>query len=105
MPARAPSDLSAESKKFWRKVVSEYDIADTPGLRILETICHAIDTEREAMNEIENQGITLTDRFGQVKPNGLLRVCRDARAQIKQGLKALNLDWEDVKDVGRPPGT
>jgi len=106
MGPRAPADLSIESKKFWRKMTLEYGIDDSGGMKILQTVCHAMTVERKAMDIIEAEGMTVLDRFDQTKSHPMLTVARDARSQIIQGLKALNLDIEPLKSiVGRPAGS
>ncbi len=101
-----PRHFSKEAKGLWKNILSEYDIEDSAGLAILQTALEAFDRLKEAQKEIERNGMTMRDRWGQVKPNPLLPVERDSRAQFLQGLKALNLDLEPLRDtIGRPGGT
>jgi P27 family predicted phage terminase small subunit len=100
-----PKRLSAEARKSWQKVVDEYQIVDDTGLIILTTAFEAFDRMRSAQEQIKLEGMTSTDRFGQVKAHPLLTVERDARAQFLAALKALNLDVEPLADrPGRPDG-
>ena len=102
---RAPSNLSKKSQTWWRKIVDEYGIADSGGLLILKTLCEALDTALEAQRVLDDQGITIKDRFGAIKSHPLCAVLRDARAQVYMGVKSLNLDIMPLNDrVGRPPG-
>ena len=58
-----------------------------------------------ARRQIEKEGPTSHDRFGQLRGHPLLAVERDARGQFLMALKALNLDLEPVRDrPGRPGG-
>jgi P27 family predicted phage terminase small subunit len=102
---RAPSGLSPEARKWWRKIRTEYAIDDPGGLLILQALCEAFDTMREAQKILKADGMRVVDRFGQVKSNPLCAVQRDARAQVLAGLKALNLDIEPLKAIGRPGGS
>jgi P27 family predicted phage terminase small subunit len=102
---RAPKNLSRESQRWWRKIVDEYNIGDSGGLAILQIMCEAFDRMREAQKILETEGPTITDRFGQIKAHPLCAVERDARSQVLQSIKSLNLDLEPLKEIGRPPGS
>jgi P27 family predicted phage terminase small subunit len=103
---RAPSTLSKEAQGWWRKLQDEYGIIDNGGLLLLQTALEAFDRMRNAQAQIAQDGQTVLDRFDQVKPHPMLTVERDARAQLVQSLKALNLDLEPLRDgPGRPSGS
>ena len=102
---RAPSGLSKEARRWWRKIVTEYAIEDSGGLLILQALLEAFDTMREAQKILKADGMKVVDRFGQVRSNPLCAVLRDARGQVLAGLKALNLDVEPLKGLGRPGGS
>ena len=102
---RAPTHLSTEAKRWWRKLVDEFDITDEGGFLVLQTALEAFDRMRAASVAIATDGLTVVDRFGQAKPHPLLSIERDARGQLLAGLKALNLDLEPLRPApGRPPG-
>jgi P27 family predicted phage terminase small subunit len=102
---KPPNHLSTEAKKIWREIVSEYQIRDCAGLRILRVSLEAFDRAQAARQQIEKYGMLLKDKFGQAKPNPLLPVERDSRAAFLSGLKCLNLDIEPLRDrPGRPGG-
>ena len=82
----------------------EYGIEDSPGKLILENLAKNLDTEQNAMKIVKAQGMLIKGDRGQTKAHPLLPVIRDARAQILQCIKMLNLDVEVIKPVGRPPG-
>jgi P27 family predicted phage terminase small subunit len=101
--SNAPRHVTAEAKQLWRRVVSENDLSDEAGKVILQTGLEAFDRMRSAQAQIEKDGQTTTDRFGQVKAHPLLAIERDARAQFLAALKQLNLDLEPLRDrPGRP---
>lgn len=102
---KAPRHLSREAKAWWRKLSSEYQLDDTAGRLLLQTALEAFDRMKAAADQIESEGATVTDRFGQAKPHPLLAAERDARSQMLAALKQLNLDVEPLRDApGRPPG-
>jgi phage terminase small subunit len=85
--------------------LDEYQIDDDAGLLLLQTALEAYDRMKSAAAQIEADGETIKDRFGQLKPHPLLPTERDARAQMLAALKQLNLDLEPLRDgPGRPPG-
>lgn len=101
----APKQLSTEAKRWWKRLMDEYDITDQAGLLLLQTALESFDRMRSAQAAIATEGQTQIDRFGQAKAHPLLSVERDARAAMIAALKALNLDLEPVRSgPGRPPG-
>lgn len=89
---------------MWRDFVAEYGIDDVGGRRILETALEAHDRMRAAQRTIRKHGATYQDRFGQPQMHPSVRVERDSRAAWLGALKALSLDIEPVKAIGRPSG-
>lgn len=101
----APGHLSKESKRLWKKLISEYDIQDAGGLAILKAGLEALDRATAAREAIDKDGLTIVDRWGVPKPHPLLPAERDARAAWMHALKNLNLDLEPLRDRGgRQPG-
>jgi P27 family predicted phage terminase small subunit len=91
---RAPTSLSIEAKKLWRRIQEGYDITDEAGLLLLQTAFEAFDRMREAQNLIKTEGMTTRDRFGQAKSHPAATIERDSRAGMLAALRALNLDIE-----------
>lgn len=91
---KPPATLSAEARGWWRHLVTEYGIQDKAGLLLIQTALEAFDRLRECQTAIKHDGQMILDRFGQRRAHPLLPAERDARAQMLQALKALNLDIE-----------
>jgi P27 family predicted phage terminase small subunit len=102
---RAPARLSKESQRWWRKIQQEYQITDPGGLLILLTAMESLDRLRDAQAAIETHGACIQDRFGVIKQNPMCNVERDSRTAFYAGLRALNLDLEPLKAIGRPGGS
>ncbi len=102
MKKAAPKSLTPAGKRMWTELVTSYGITDTGGLLLVQTACEASDRYQAARAAIERDGQTITDKFGQLKPHPLLSAERDARAAMLAALKALHLDLEPVKPIGRP---
>ena len=107
MGKRIPADcgLTALSRRLFRQLSSEYRIADRGGLAILESGLKALDRAEAAEAQIERDGLTQKDRFGQVRAHPLLPTARDFRAQWLSALRALNLAVGDPPKAGRPEGS
>jgi len=102
---RSPAHLSAEGKKIWGEILAEYSITDAAGLRILRVALESFDRAQAAREAIDEEGMTVIDKAGQIKSHPLLPIERDSRAAFLAGLKALNLDLEPLHSgPGRPPG-
>ena len=105
MKKSAPKHLSAEAKRWWKRLLEEYEIDDEGGFLLLQTGLEAFDRMRSAQAQIKRDGQTTLDRFKQAKAHPLLAVERDARGQMMMALRALNLDIEPLRDApGRPGG-
>ena len=100
-----PEHLSQEARAFFKSISEDYLITDAAGLKILTVACEAYDRAQAARAKIDEDGLTVTDKFNQIKPHPLLSNERDSRAAFLAGLKALNLDIEPLQNgPGRPPG-
>jgi P27 family predicted phage terminase small subunit len=104
MKNKIPEHLSKESQALWKGITEEYDVGDSAGLKILRVALEAFDRAQAARIAIDAEGMTIKDKFGQIKPHPLLPIERDSRAAFLAGLKALALDLEPVRSIGRPPG-
>jgi len=87
-------------------LVADHVIDDAVGKALLTTALEAFDSMRASQAQIERDGATFKDRFGQLRSHPLLPVVRDSRAQFLAALKALNLDLVPTSTprVGRPAG-
>ena len=84
--------------------MAEFDIEDEAGRLLLLSAMRCFDRVEDARSLLAKDGITVTDRWGQVKCHPAVTVERDARSGMLASLKALNLDIEPKRDrPGRPP--
>lgn len=88
---KAPAHLSPATAKWWLDVVSEYEL-EPHHVRILTLACEAWDRCTQAREVVERDGITTTDRFGQMKPHPAVAVERDSRTAFARMLRELALD-------------
>jgi len=88
---RYPAHLEQTERKMWKKILSEYQIMDSAGLKILESALSAHQRCRQCREQIDREGMTYLDRFKSVKPHVLLASERDSRAAFLNAIKLLNL--------------
>ncbi len=81
-----------------------FEITDDAGLLLLTQAMESFDRLREAQAILATEGITIKDRFGQVRQHPATLVERDAKNMLLRSLKALNLDIQPPGPIGRPPG-
>jgi len=100
---RFKKNIRPEASRAARKLIDEYNITDSGGLELVKSFAAAFTTELNCQDQIDDEGLTIIDRFQQMKPHPLLPTLRDSRAQKLAALKGLNLDVIPAKDsVGRP---
>lgn len=101
LPA-APEYLSDLAKDWWARITVEFEFGPD-ALLILEAAMQSFDRWVEAREEVTREGITIEDRFGQLKPHPAASTERDARNAMLQGLKMLGLQAEPPQaGPGRP---
>ena len=93
----APSHLSAEMRKFWRLVVSEYEL-ESDALLILRTACESFDRAQEARTLIAKEGMVLVNR-----PHPAINIEQQSQRVFLAAMRQLGLDIDPPGPVGRPP--
>lgn len=97
--------FSKEAKKLKKSLLSEFDISDRGGLEILDRAIESFCRMREAEAIIDEEGLTIVNRFGEQKEHPALNTERKARAQFLLAIKQLNLDVLPPNHrIGRPGG-
>jgi len=103
-PPRPPAGLSAEGRRWWKRIAEAWQL-DAAAYLILAGAMECFDRMRQAQGMIATDGITISDRFGQIKQHPATMVERDAKSGLLRALKALNLDLEPLCErPGRQPG-
>jgi phage terminase small subunit len=86
-----PGDLGATGKALWVKLARAYRVDDEHGQTVLALGCRAADREEACRRQIKRDGVSVRDKWGQIKPHPLLAAERDARSQVLAALRALSL--------------
>ena len=92
---KAPKGLSAAARALSRRMLQHFEVDDAAGRLLLESAFRQLDRAEQARAILEEEGIILTDRFGQKKAHPAAVIERDARAGMLASLRALNLELGD----------
>lgn len=95
-----PRHLSASAKKLWREICATHVIADANQAALLRAACESFDRCEAARKLLDAQGITVKDRFGQLRAHPACAVERDSRASMVACFRALGLSDPDPLDIG-----
>ena len=76
---RTPTGLKKIGKKFFKKVLSEYDLTEYHDIERLSQACKCLDEIDEAEQIIETEGRFIKDRFEQRREHPAAKSIRDAR--------------------------
>jgi len=98
---KTPAGLKTESAKFWRDIVSDYEL-EPHHLKILESACRCWDRILEDREVIETEGRFFEDRYGQPKPHPAVDDETKQKNLFMRLVRELCLD-ANVPDETRPP--
>lgn len=101
---KAPRHLGTDGKSLWLALQRDYQISDSGGLTLLTTAAEAMDRMRAAQRIISEKGEVTPDRYGGLRANPAVAIEKDARNGLLAAIRALNLDVEPLKSIGRPGG-
>lgn len=101
MARQAPRHLESATGAWWRHVIDEYDL-EQHHERLLTAACEAWDRMTQAREAVTAAGLTVVDRYGQVKPHPLLSVEKDSRIAFARLVRELDLDGEPGPDPRMP---
>lgn len=98
------SKLSRETRKWYGEMVSTWAF-ESHHLKLLMLACEAWDRAKDAQAAIDKESLICIDRFGSPHPRPEVKIKENATAQFAQLIKQLGLDLDEVRPVGRPPGS
>lgn len=97
----APTGLKAPGKKFWQKILSEFELTDYHDLKRLEAAASCVDEIAECQVIVQSEGRFIKDRFKQIKEHPAARAIRDSKTLFCRIVRELNLDV--APPDSRPP--
>lgn len=102
-PNAPPSHLSAGSQAFWSRVVTDYELDEAPARELLRLCCEAMDRCEQARAQLERDGLTVTDRYGQTKPHPCAVIETQNRLAVARLLRELRVLEPIADDETRIP--
>lgn len=102
---KPPAHLGRDGAALWRQLAVEYSIVDAGGQALLTAACEALDRMRQAQEAIARDGAVIPDRYGCPKTHPAANLERDSRNGFLAAMRALRLDVEPPKPIGRPAGS
>jgi hypothetical protein len=100
----APSrQLGQHGTDLWSVIQTEYNVADSGGVEILMQACAALDRAEEAAEAINHDGPVILIK-GIPREHPLLKAELANRAFCVRCLQKLGLNFEELKNTGRPSG-
>lgn len=101
----APEGASQLALAWYEAVMAVYNVRDLDGRLTLHTIVRTFDRAERAAALIATHGELVEGRDGQLKTNPAAAIERDARAQMMQALRHLDIGIGPPKArPGRPTG-
>ena len=101
---KPPKHLKTEGRSLFEQIQADYGITDSAGLALLARAAECLDRLTEARELLDKEGPVTTDRYGTQKAHPANKIELDSRNGFLAALRALNLDIEPLKAIGRPPG-
>jgi hypothetical protein len=86
-----PADLSDEAKDLWDRIHERW-VLDDARCAMLRQSLYSFDRAEQARKQLNEVGLVVQDRYGQIRPHPAARVEEVSRAAFLAGLKALGLD-------------
>lgn len=96
-----PDHLTERAQKLWADTVDAFSLASHQ-LELLRRLCEASDRADEARELLAADGLTVVDRYGQVKPHPAVNIERDARLAEARLIRELALEPGEP-ETPRPP--
>ena len=98
---KPPKELKASGRKFWRKVLLEYDLQESHDLERLSMAAKCLDGLNEAENRVEADGMFVTNRYGNLVQHPGVKTIKDNRTLFVKIIREMCLDI--TAGDSRPP--
>ncbi|MDD3847492.1 MAG: hypothetical protein PHC90_14180 [Syntrophorhabdaceae bacterium] len=102
MKVKIPSGLKTPGKKFYKKVLEEYDISESHDLERLFMAAKCLDEIAADEKLLKAEGRFIEDRFHQKREHPASKAVRDNKTLFCRIIRELALDITDPGD-SRPP--
>lgn len=99
---RPPAHLSPRSGAFWRHLTGTF-VLEPHHLELLRLACEHIDRGEQAREAVAREGLTIRDRWQQIRPHPGIAIERNAALVVGRLVRQLGLDQELPSLLTRPP--
>lgn len=93
---KPPAGLSAEARRLWSDVTTEYVFGEGVDTTLLGQLCLAVDRLREVQRTLKTDGLMVPAPGGLTKANPLLTVESQLRRDILAYTRALRINAPEV---------
>jgi phage terminase small subunit len=90
---KIPKHLSAESKKLCKYIIDNFELEEYHHHLVI-LACEARDRGKQARKSIEQNGLTMVDKYGVIKSRPEVQIERDSRISFARLIRELNLSEE-----------
>ncbi len=97
---QTPKGIKGVGKRFWKKVLSEYELIDAHDRERLKMACKCLDDLAEIEARVEADGRFTVNRYGSVVPHPGLKEIKDNRMLFTKIIREMGLD---LATESRPP--
>jgi phage terminase small subunit len=94
--ARCPNGLIEEAQNLWGEIVTKYELGEHE-LSLLRSVVKALTALRKVQAELERDGVTIRDRFDQVREHPNVRTLQVLDQQFRNNLSDLGLGDADAE--------
>ena len=102
MKMKIPSGLKTPGRKFYKKVLEEYELPETHDLERLFMAAKCLDEIADDEKTVKEEGRFIEDRFNQKREHPASKAIRDNKTLFCRIIRELALDITDPGD-SRPP--
>ena len=89
---RTPSGLESPGKKFYKKIMHEYEMEESHDLERLFMACRCLDEISESEKIVKEEGRFILDRFKQKKEHPAAKAIRENKVLFCRIIRELGLD-------------
>jgi phage terminase small subunit len=93
---RCPNGLNDEAQNLWAEAVAKYELGEHE-LSLLRSAVKALTQLRAVQSELERDGVTIRDRFDQVREHPNVRTLQVLDQQFRNNLSDLGLADADAE--------
>ncbi len=98
--SKAPKHLQSETRQWFDEIVASYEL-ESHHVKLLVAAAESWDRATQARKILADEGICVTDRFGQRRAHPMVNVERDMKGLFSRLIRELALDIEPPDS--RPP--